>query len=126
MHSFVLCCISHLDSNISSNIYYESIGFDIIKFVRTNSDVDTFVTLPSCLLKKIQKQEIKHRSIMSMSNKIFGKYITVFNVLGDTAANFIKLFSLPLARTKQIHVFCLFNSLFVCLFICLFVWLSCY
>ena len=105
----------HMNSNIPSNIYYASIDSS-----RTTSDINTFITLSNCLLKRIQKQGSKHKSITSILNKIFGKHFTVFNVSADTAANFIKLFSLPRIRTMHIHV-CLLQSLFLLFVVCLLV-----
>ena len=35
----------HLDSNVPSNVYKESIGFEILRFARTMSDSNTFITL---------------------------------------------------------------------------------
>lgn len=74
-------------SNISSNVYYASIGSEVLRFAK-----NTFVTLSNSLLWRMQKQQRKHRSRISMLNKIFDKYLTVFKVFADTAANFIKLF----------------------------------
>ena len=45
----------HLDSKIPSNIYYESIGSETLRFVRNTSDVNTFVTLSNLILKRTQK-----------------------------------------------------------------------
>ena len=122
--SFSVVCMPHLDNNIPSNIYNASMGSEILKFPVTTSDINTFVTLSLRFIKRIQKQRSKHRSILSMLNKIFGKP-TLFNVFGDTdtAANFIKLFLLPWIKTIHVHV-CLLHSLFVlfifiCLFLCL-------
>ena len=94
--SFSVVFMPHLDNNIPSNIYNTSMGSEILKFPITTSDINTFVTLSLRFIKRIQKQRSKHRSILSMLNKIFGKP-TLFNVFGDTdtAANFIKLFLLP-------------------------------
>ena len=110
----------HLDNNIPSNIYYASIGFEILRFTWTTSDINTFVTLSNRILKRKQKQVSKYRSIKYMLNKIFGKHFTV-------STNFIKFFPLPWIRTIHIHVcllhilFLLFVFLFFCLFVCLFV-----
>ena len=100
------------DSNITWNIYCASIGSEILKFARTISDMNTFVTLSNRLLKMMQKQESKYRSITSMLNKVFGKHFTVFNVFTDITANFIKPFSLPWIKTIYIHV-CLLQNLFL-------------
>ena len=114
----------HLDSNIPSNIYYASIGFKVLRFDRNSSDINTFLTLSNCLWKRMQKQGSKHRSIIYMLSKIFGKNFTVFNVFADRAANFIQSFSLPWIRTIHIHVcllhnrFVLFVYLIVCLLVC--------
>ena len=114
---------SYLDSNIPLNIYYASIVSG--RFARTTSDINTFVTLSHRLLKKIQKQQSKHRAIRSLLNGIFGKYVTLFDIFADAAAHFIKFFSLPWIRTKHINncllhsLFLLFFGLFVCLFACL-------
>ena len=79
---------------IPSTIYYASIDYKILRFNRTTSDMNTFVTLSNLLLKRMQKHGSKHRSIISILNKIFGKNFTVLKVFSDTAANFIELFSL--------------------------------
>ena len=59
-------------------------------FAITTLDMDTFATLSTCLLKRTQKQGRKHSFIISILNKIFGKYSFVFKYFADTAANFIK------------------------------------
>ena len=82
----------HLDSNIPSNIYDASIGSEILRFARTTSDKITFVTLSNRLLERMKKQGRKHRSIISMLNKIFGKQFTIINLFPDTAANFSNFF----------------------------------
>ena len=110
----------HLDSNIPSNICYASIGFKVLRFARNSSDINTFVTLSNCLWKRMQKQGSKHRSIIYMLSKIFGKNFTVFNIFADRAAKFIQPFSLPWIRTIHIHVCLLHNRfvLFVYLLVC--------
>ena len=67
----------------------------------------------------MHKQGSKHRSVISMFKKLFGKHVNVFNVFADTVYNFIKLFSLHWAGPVYTS-FCLFYDLFfVCLFACL-------
>lgn len=73
----------------------------------------------------MQEQGSKHRFTISIMNKIFRKYFTVFNVFTETAANFIKSFQLPRITTIHIHIY-LLHSLFllflgVFLLACLFV-----
>ena len=134
IHSLFLLFLCQI-CNFLSNVYYASIGSETLRFDRTASDMNTFVTLPNRLLKTMQKQQNKHRSIISRLSKIFDKNSTVCNVFADITANFIKLFSLPWISTTHTDV-CLLHSLlllfvfyaclFVCLLNCLFVWLSCY
>ena len=93
--SFSVIRMLHLDSNIPSNIYYPSIGTEILRFGGTTSDKNTFATISYSILKKMQKQGSKLRPMISMLNKIFGKHFTVFIVFTHAAANFIILFSLP-------------------------------
>ena len=139
---FSIAHMPHLDSNNPSNIYYASIDSKMLRFARSTLDINTFVTLSNHILTRMQKQGSKHRSIIFKLNKIFGKHFTVFNIFADTAANFIKLFSLHWIR--NIHIEICLHSLFLfvfylfvclnivcllicfCLFVCLFVWLSCY
>ena len=115
----------YLNGKISSNIYYTSVGSEVLRLARSTSDINVFVTLSNCLLKRIQEKGSKHRSMISMLNKIFGKDSTIFSVFADTAANFIKPSSLPWNRTIHIHVyllqnlFLLFAFLVVCLLVCL-------
>ena len=63
----------------------------------------------------MQEQGSKHRFTISIMNKIFRKYFTVFNVFTETAANFIKSFQLPRITTIHIHIY-LLHSLFLLFF----------
>ena len=101
-------------------------------FVRTTLGLNTFVILPNCLLKRMQKQRSKHRSIISMLNKIFDKHFTVFNVFADKAANLIRLFHCLELELYIYTFYCciscscyLFLSLSVCFLICFFVFFVC-
>ena len=53
--TFFIVCMQNLDSNILSNVYYASICSEILRFDRATSDMNTFVTLPNLLLKRMQK-----------------------------------------------------------------------
>lgn len=64
---------------------------------------------------RMQEQGSKHRFTISIMNKIFRKYFTVFNVFTETAANFIKSFQLPRITTIHIHIY-LLHSLFLLFF----------
>ena len=115
-------------------IYYASVGSEIVRNVINTLGRNTFVTLSTRLLERMQKQASKHRSIIFLLNKVFGKHFNVFNVLADMASNVVKIFAMLWVRAIHMHVF-LLHSLFllfvfltVCLFDCccfLFVWLSC-
>ena len=101
-------------------------GFSYVR-LKPTSNINTFLTLPDCLLKKIQKQGSKQRPIISMLNKILAKHFTVFNIFTDATATSLKPFSLPWIGNINIHVFLLnflfllFVFLLVYLFVCLFV-----
>ena len=49
---FSVIFMSHLDNNISSNIYFASIGSENLKCIRTTSHINTFVTFFNCLFKE--------------------------------------------------------------------------
>ena len=49
---FSIVYMPHWGSNIPSNIYYASMGSEVVRFAETTSDINTSVTLFSCLLKK--------------------------------------------------------------------------
>ena len=66
--SFPIIRMSCLDSNIPSNVYYASIGSEILRFARTTSDENIFVTLSNPVLKRMHKQGSKYRSIIYMLN----------------------------------------------------------
>ena len=54
------------------------ISSEILRPARATSDINTLVKLSNHLLKKMmQKQGSKHRSRITMLNKIFGKHFTV-------------------------------------------------
>lgn len=89
----------HFDSNASSSIHYASICSGIFSFDRTISNSYAFIRLGSELLKIMQKQDSKHKSIVSILKKSFGKHFNIFNVLTDAADNFIKRLSLHSAGT---------------------------
>lgn len=68
----------------------------MFKVSRTTSDSNTLRKLanPNQHLKIMQKQDNKHRFLISMLNNIFGQHFNVFYVFVDTLDNLIKLFLL--------------------------------
>ena len=80
--SFVL--LTSLDSNTPSNIYYASI---ILRFSRNYVAHEYLCNTFQSSFEENAETRRKHRSIISLLNKSFGKHFTVLI--------FIKLFSLP-------------------------------
>ena len=117
-------CMPHLDSNIPSNIYYACESFEVLRFARTTSDINTFVTLSDRLLKRMQKWWSEHRSITSMLNKIF------LQTQQRASSNFFHYLELELYIYTYVclfyNLFMLFVFLLVYLFACLFVCLCRY
>ena len=62
-------------------IYYASVGSEIVRNVINTLGRNTFVTLSTRLLERMQKQ-------------VFGKHFNVFNVLADMASNVVKIFAM--------------------------------
>ena len=57
MHSlFLFFRMSRFNNNILSNIYFASIGSEVLSFARTISEINSFVKLSNRRLKKMQKQ----------------------------------------------------------------------
>ena len=125
MHSFLLLFVCY----IWTGTFYSSIGSGILRFARSNLGITCFVEFSNQRNKGVQGS--KHRSVISMLNKIFGKHVTVFKDLIDTTEKFIKLFLLPWIRTMQLCVGLLhdlllfFAFLLVYLLVCLFIYLCC-
>ena len=136
--SFSVICMLHLDSNIPSNIYYPSIGIEILRFDGTTSDKNTFVIISYRVLKKMRKQETKPRPMISTLNKNFGKNFTVekFHWFYTRSSKLHHCFSIDLNQNyKYTHLLVaqlvsvvrcfllvvFWLPLFVCLFVCLFV-----
>lgn len=136
---FFVVHIPYLEINIPSNIYYASIGSEILNFARTTSHINTFVTLSNRLLKRMQKQGNKRRSITTIANKYSVVNISLFSTFLQTTANFFHCYSQNsfffhcLELELYIYMFacylvwfcCLVLCFFVCLFICLFVCYAC-
>ena len=89
MHSFLLLFACY----IWTATFYSSIGSGILRFARSNLGIISFVGVSNRRNKGVQGS--KHRSVISMLNKIFGKHVTIFKDLIDTTEKFIKLFLLP-------------------------------
>ena len=68
-------------------------NFEILRFTRSTFDSGAFITLPNQVLKSMEKQGTKHRSILPCQ-KILGKHFNAFNLFAGTADTFLKLFSL--------------------------------
>ena len=96
---------------------------EILRFVRTTWDINTFVTFFNHLSKRIQKQGSKHRSILSMLNEIFGKHFIGFNTFIFAFFYYLELELHIYTFAYCIVCFCYLLFLLVCF---LFVWLSCY
>ena len=94
----------HLDSNITSNIYYAYIGSKMLWLARTTLDKNTFLTLTNRLLKRMHKRGNKHRSIISMLNKMFA------NILLFTAFSLLNLFH---CLELELHIY-----MFACCVVC--------
>ena len=128
---FFVVFMSHLDTNISWNIYYASIGSENLRCIRTTSDINTFATLSNRLLKRIQKQGSKHRSITSKLKKYLAN-ISIFSIFLQTQQQtssklfhwfelelFIGTFAIDIAFLRCLFVFFFSICWNVCLFICL-------
>ena len=110
----------HWDYNIQSNIYYVSMGSGILRFGRTASQSNTFVTLAYKLLKekRMKKQGSKHRFIISLV-KISLVNISVLLKTAGNSSNVSQCIELSLNIKRNI-----FNSPFsVCFLAC---WTWCY
>ena len=88
---FPFNCMPYLDSNIPFNIFYASVGSEILCIARTTTDLINTVTRVNPFLIQMKKQgsECVHSILLSI---LF--YYTVFRKFADTANQFIRLLSL--------------------------------
>ena len=61
------------NSNMPSNIFYFSIGSEILRVVRNTRDCLTFIMLINKLLEIMRKQGSQKRNIKILVNKVFGR-----------------------------------------------------
>ena len=79
---------------VSSNIYNAFIVPEILRFSRTTSHSNAFITLSNQPLEIMQKHTSKQTHHIHVEEILFGKHLNVFNVFGDTAYKSMKLFLL--------------------------------
>ena len=82
-----------------------SIALKSLKSCRTSCHSNISITLSNQLKKRIQKQGINHRSIITLLKKTFHKSFNIFTVFEDTRDNFIRTFSLHWAGDVHKNLF---------------------
>jgi len=82
-----------LSSNLPSKIFYASVGSEILRIVRTTTELDDIKIRVETLLIRMKKQGSEKKRIITLMNKLYGRHAEVFSKFADTSDNFIKLFS---------------------------------
>ena len=90
-------------------------------FVRKTSDSNTFIRPSNNLLKRIQKQDSKHRFQISRLCKIFDSYFNVFKVFWEQIPLSVFFDCLDLGLQKCIFLCFTICFWFAYLFACVFV-----
>ena len=92
--SLFISYITYLDNNKLAGIIYRSIGFQILRIVRTTSNLINMVPPVNLFdLIRMKKQGNEYTRIILLPNKIFGKHFVVFIKSTNNADEFIKFFS---------------------------------
>ena len=130
MHSLYLLFVWHIWTGTFSQIFnmdMKALKFQVCQnYVRYKYPCNTFKL---CFKENAETRGSKHRSMISILNKIFDNHLTVFKVFADTAANFTYFFIALnynytytlLLVTQRTSVAGIFAFLFVCFFACSFV-----
>ena len=82
-----------LDSNMPSKIFYASIGSEILRIVRTTTELNDLKNRVDELLTRMKKQGTEQGRLVSIIKKLFGRHTLNFKKFADTAQDFLKLFS---------------------------------
>ena len=85
---------AYFNGNIPSKIFYFSIGSEILRLARNNSDRITFIMLVYELLGAVSKQGRQKRDIMILLNKIFGRHFEVSSKFAAAAKGLHIIFKL--------------------------------
>ena len=75
---FEIVCVFFFNSNITSNIFYSSTGFETLRLARNANDCVKFMLVKK-LLGRMSKEESQKIDIMIILNKIFCYNIELFN-----------------------------------------------
>ena len=86
--------MSYLNDNITSRIFYDSIGFEILLIGRTPTDLINMVKRVNLLLMRMKKKRTECNHIISLLKKKFRRHFRVFHRFADIAGLFIELSSL--------------------------------
>lgn len=120
--SLYISYITYLDNNKLAEIIYRSVGFQILRLVRTTSNLINMVP-PVNLFDTIRmkKQGNEYTRIILLPNKIFGKHFVVFLKSTNNADEFIKFLSfgfIHICACVCIHLYanvckCIFSVYFM-------------
>ena len=92
--SLFISYITYLGNNKLAEIIYRSIGFQILRIVRTTSNLINMVPPVNLFdLIGMKKQGTEYTRIILLPNKIFGKHFVVFLKSTNNADEFIKFLS---------------------------------
>ena len=93
MHFLYLLFVWHIWTGTFSQIFnmdMKALKFQVCQnYVRYKYPCNTFKL---CFKENAETRGSKHRSMISILNKIFDNHLTVFKVFADTAANFTYFF----------------------------------
>ena len=91
---FSIVRMPYLCSNMPSKIFYATVGSEILRFARTNTNQNQFLKDVKVLLNRMKKQGCKRSLLKKVLNKMYGRHLNDFQKFADTAKQFIELCNL--------------------------------
>lgn len=89
---FSIVRMPYRNSNIPSNMFYATLGSEVLRIGRATSHVDDFQKSTSSLLSRMKKQGAEHKSLSNVLKKMYGRH-DVLHRFATNAKLFTKLFN---------------------------------
>ena len=80
---FSIVRMPHRKSNIPTNMFYATLGSEVLRIGRTTSHLDDFLTSTSSLLTRMRNQGAENQAISKVLRKMYGRH----NILHKFATN---------------------------------------
>ena len=88
---FSIVRMPHSISNIPSSIFYSSVGAEVLRIARANSNVDSFLKSTKVIISRMLRQGANVDKLKSVIGRFFGRHLKDFNHIAPDSGLFVNM-----------------------------------